>query len=381
MKHPLLRKVIIYSLLTIFYLGITEIVLRLFDPEAVLVKTFDERLLFSLYPNKSGTVLSEEYKVSVNTNEQSGRQSLYPTAKYPILLLGDSFAEGWGVAEDQIFTSIANKNLPKDRQILNMGVHGSCPALFQIHTKEMVAKFQPKEVWIQIFDNDLDDNDKLEVFMENYDGNLSPKKPMLAKFIGVWGYNFVKESTIFRLAKRAYKKAKSIPDPILYYKSGREPELKILTHEESLKKFGRLSPLGDQIGNKYNGQFEFYALPDKEVWKGRLAKQELYLQKIYEYLKEKDIKLNLIYIPAKEFFAEKGITGNLSTKNLNLFHAENPHYRLLKSFCETRNVNCLFASEIFWNQKPEDLYFPYDAHWNAKGHEIFGNYFSNYLLK
>ncbi|TGN20405.1 SGNH/GDSL hydrolase family protein [Leptospira idonii] len=375
------KKAALYLCLAVFYLGAAELVLRLFDPEVVLVKTFDDHLLFSLYPEKKGNVVSEEYKVSVETNAEGGRQTLDPSNEYPILLLGDSFTEGWGVDEKEVFSSIANLSLPANRRIRNMGVHGSCPALFQIHLREFVSKYNPKEVWIQIFDNDLDDNEKLEMFMTFQEGVPSPLKPTLAKFTGTTIYNFLKESSLFRLAKRGWKTYQGIPEPILYYKEGREPKVTVLSHAQSLEKYGKLAPLGSEITKKYNGQFGFYEDPNSSVWVSRFQKQKDHLTKIYEFLNSKGIGLNLIYVPAKEFFAEGGILGKQTKRDLNLYQEANPHYQLLKEFCDSHKLGCLFTTELFWKENPENLYFPYDAHWNREGHALFGKKLGEILQK
>ncbi|BDA77158.1 hypothetical protein LPTSP3_g00880 [Leptospira kobayashii] len=362
-------------------MGLIEGVLSLFDPEAVFVKSFDDSLLFSLYPGKTGRVVSEEYNVEVATNENGGRQILSPENKYSTLLLGDSFAEGWGVKQEEVFSEVANQVLSKENKIRNLGVHGSCPALFEIHLRSYVPKFQPREVWIQIFDNDLDDNEKLEVFMEETNGIWKAKKPLAAKFLSTPVYNFVKESSLFRLLKRLWKTGRGQVEPLLYYKPGREPDRKILGHAESLEKFGRLKPIGDEIESKYNGQFSFYKRANDPIWQKRLEKQKEHLANINEYLKTNHIKLNLIYIPAKEFFAEKGILGNINNRNLKQYELQNPHFNLLKGFCEKNQLKCLYTTELFWDKNPESLYFPFDAHWNAEGHRWFGQILGEEIQK
>ncbi|WP_411824154.1 SGNH/GDSL hydrolase family protein [Leptospira sp. 'Mane'] len=381
MKKQVLKRLLIYIILAIFYLGLVEGILRLFDSEAVLVKSFDDSLLFSLHSDKTGRVVSEEYNVEVKTNENGGRQTLSSDSKYPILLLGDSFTEGWGVKEEEIFSQIANQVLPKETQIKNLGVHGSCPALFEIHLRSYVPEFQPKEVWIQIFDNDLDDNEKLETFMEEVDGVWKSKKPLGAKLLSTPTYNFIKESSLFRLLKRIWKFGRGQTEPILYYKPGREPDRKILSHKESLEKFGRLKSLGTEIDSKYNGQFVFYKNPNDPIWKNRLGSQTKHLTNINNYLKSNKIKLNLIYIPAKEFFAEKGILGNINQTNLKQYESQNPHLLLLKEFCEKNQLRCLYTTELFWDKNPEDLYFPFDAHWNSEGHKLFGQTLGDVIRK
>lgn len=380
MKNKLVKKIATYLILSLVYLSLTELILSAFDPEEVFVKSFDDQMLFTLYPNKKGIVISEEYKVSVQTNEFGGRQNLV-YENYPILLMGDSFSEGWGVEESETFTSVANNLLSEELKIRNMGVHGSCPSLMYIHLQKYITLFHPKKVYLQLFDNDLDDIEKFEPFMNLAEGKPSPKKPVLAQIVGTYIYNQLKESSIFRLVKRASKFVKGGVEPILYFKEGREPKISQLSHQESLVKFGRLAPIGEEISRKYNGQFEFYAKASELPWKTRLEKELHYLNLIFNLLKENQIELSIIYIPAKEFYAKGGMLGSETIQSIKNLESNNPHLKNITQFCETNQITCISATNLFWDKKPEDLYFPYDAHWNRQGHEVFGKIFAFEIQK
>lgn len=373
-----MKKTATYTTLFIFYALVLEFVLTLFDPEVVFVKSFDRNLLFSMYPNRTGIVVSEEYKVKVTTNQYGSRQT-NPSSRPNVILFGDSFSEGWGVEENEMFSQIANQILGPENQILNLGVHGSNPALMYLHLKHYLSLFQPKTVYIQIFDNDLDDLGKFETFLERNENEIQPKVPLAVRIFGETVYNVFKESSTFRLARRIIKKSKGQIDPILYYKENKVPELALLSHEDSLRKFGRLSPLKNEIETKYNGQFAFYR--DAEHWQNLLKIETDYLEKMFALLNQKNIKMGIIYIPAKEFFAEGGILGNQKKRDLNRFVLANPHHMNLKRFCDTKKVDCMFVSELFWDQNPENLYFPFDAHWNRQGNKVFGEILAKELKK
>jgi len=57
---------------------VANLILSFFDPEQVMVKSYDEDYLFIMYPNKEGEVVSEEYKTNVLTNDFGFRQKLLP---------------------------------------------------------------------------------------------------------------------------------------------------------------------------------------------------------------------------------------------------------------------------------------------------------------
>lgn len=373
------KKFLFYILFIIGNIFLANTILSFFDPEQVMVKSYDPKYLFIMYPNQKGRVVSEEYDTLVSTNQYGFRQELKSDAEYKYLLLGDSFAEGWGVNENQSFASIANSNLSKNNQIRNLGIHGASTAFYALQLQNYINEFKPKTVLIQLFDNDLDDNDKLIRFM-NMDETgivISPKPDKMVQIFSSHISNFIKESTIYRLGKRIQGAILHQPNTILYYKPEKAPTIKQLSHNEAIAKFGGIQPLGDKISTKYGGQFEFYSDKNKILWEKRLANHLLYLNQILEICKRNKVELRLIYIPAKEFFAKDGITGAIANSNFESKMQANPHGKLLLNFCKINNILCYNTAESFFNQKPEDLYFPYDAHWNTKGHELFGKILSN----
>lgn len=351
-------------------LAVFEVILSLFDPEQILVKGFDKEYLFRMYPNKSGMVVSEEYSVLVETNANGFRQKLQPNETYTTLVIGDSFTEGWGVEEKEIYTEVFNQN-SKTEKLMNLGLHGSSPILFALQLKFYLEEFKPKRVIVQLFDNDLDDNDKIEIFtLLNDDGTVrAPKQRLAATIFGEAIYNFFKERTLYRLTTKVYKFFQKQPSPILYYKVGKEPNIIVISHPKSIEKFGGLKSLGKDINTKYGNQFGFYKDSNKELWKNRLRKNEIYLNQILQTCKQYKVELAFLYIPAKEYFAKGGITGNMSEHTSNAHKQANPHFLQIEKICKNNHLKCYFANETFFDKDPERLYFPYDAHLNAEGHK------------
>ncbi|MBK8398627.1 MAG: GDSL family lipase [Leptospiraceae bacterium] len=365
-----MKKKLFLILFILINIALFEGILSLFDPERILVKGFDKELLFRMYPNQSGVVVSEEYSVLVETNQYGFRQKLYDNQTYDTLVVGDSFTEGWGVEEKEIYTYIFNQNSNSTR-LMNLGLHGSSPILFALQIESYIKKFKPKKIIVQIFDNDLDDNDKIEVFTDlNSDGTVKgPKSRLAATIFGEGLYNFFKERTLYRLSTKIYKFFQKQPSPILYYKVGREPKLTILSHKDSIGKFGGLKALGKEINTKYGNQFGFYKDTNEELWKNRLKKNEIYLNQILQICKENNVALSFLYIPAKEYFAKGGITGNIKDFTNEAHKLDNPHFLQIEKICKENTLTCYFANEYFFDKNPESLYFPYDAHLNAEGHK------------
>lgn len=350
---------------------ILELGLSLLDPEEIFVKGFDKELLFRMYGEKKGKVVSDEFSVTVETNEYGFRQSKIKNTPKKVLVMGDSFTEGWGVEESEIYLEKLNSS-QDEIFFINAGLHGSSPALYAIQLPYLLKRYKPDHVIIQLFDNDLDDNDKLEKFISFYpDGKVQkPKERILANIFTERGYNFLKERSIYRFISKLYKLIRKEPSPILYYKNGREPKNSILNHEQAIQKYGKLRPLGSDINTKYSNQFGFYKDHKNELWKKRLAQNEIYLNQLLEISQNLNIPISFLYIPAKEFFAKAGILGNETTYSYEIFQKSNPFLLQIKKHCDKANLNCIFLTKDFFNLNPENLYFPHDAHLNSKGHEV-----------
>ncbi|MEM7184018.1 MAG: SGNH/GDSL hydrolase family protein [Spirochaetota bacterium] len=364
-----MKKAIFYFLFLLFNLVLAEFILSLFDKENVIVKGYDKNLLFAMYPNKTGMVVSDEYSVKVETNRLGFRQHLAEHQSYRNIVLGDSFTEGWGVREKEVYIHLLNKKLPTEKRFLNLGMHGASPILFALQLPHFLKQYKPDSVIIQLFDNDLDDNEKLQKFISNENGSLKPKKRIAASFLGETLYNFCKETTLYRLFQRVYKKVKGIPSPILYYKPGKEPQVKTLTYQQAVEKYGELKPLGNTINTKYNNQFGFYKDNDSR-WKSLLSKQKKLLELLVKQANNAKVKLQFLYIPAREFFAKGGILGDIKTDDKQEFYTKNPHYLLIKDVCDRNQLECIYASDLFFANHPEKLYFPHDAHLNSLGHAV-----------
>lgn len=376
-----MKRITIFIIITLLNLLLFEFVLSLFDPEEILVKSFDSQLLYAMYPNKKGKIISEEFSVVVETNDQGFRQK--KITQYEGIVLGDSFSEGWGVEEQYIYVNQLNDKLEPSKKLLNLGMHGSSPILFALQLEHFIKRYSPKKVIIQLFDNDLDDNEKLERFIEQKEGYIVAgiKKNWMVYILSEKFANLVKESTLYRLFQRIIKSIKKEAAPILYYKIGKEPKIKQITHQEALLKFGKLASLENKIKTAYNGQFAFYEEFKTELWQTRFKKNESYLQQIISICKKNNVSLHFLYIPAKEFFAKGGITGKINGFGVKEYNAQNPFFQQIERICIQNNLQCIYGNELLFNQNPEDLYFPFDAHLNSQGHKILSNEIYNKLYQ
>ena len=386
-QKPSLKVIIIfYAVLFILLLIFAELFLSIFDREEIMVRADDPKMVYSLMPGKSGIAATPEYRVNVSIDSNGMRNCSEPqgSKKKNLLILGDSFAEGWGVECENSFPGILSKKLP-DFQIWNAGAHGGTLSFYILRNRFYTKLIKPDHILLQIFDNDLDDLDKIHpliIFHKN--GEVAKANPKGLLFVPAGTISSsIKNLALFRYGKRFTSRIKGIPSPIKYYKIGKEPRDIILTHDQAIEKFGKLESIKN-ISEKYNGQFEFYKYNESnmpEVWKSRMQRFELYLNQFYREAKlsNPDIKMAILYIPAKEVFASGGITGddiNSSGKPVKpdrkTITSHNAFYRILKNFTEKNKIEFIDGINIYY-ENTEHLYFPGDAHLNSAGHSVTAN--------
>lgn len=383
-----IKKQILFVLIIIFtILLIAEIALSIIARDAVMVKSADENMVFSLYPDKQAVALGLEYKASIQTdsfgfrtcskiNNATGKQG-----SKKLLILGDSFSEGWGVLCKQTFAGILESKYSgnKKLQIMNGGVHGASSSYFVLRARYFLPVINPDFLLVQFFDNDLDDLDKIEKYINfDVDGKVRSANPPGLAFIPPGPISRkIRELALYRFSRRFWKIINGQPAPVKYFKTSRLPANDVLTHAQAIEKFGPLQSI-ENLDKAYNGQFSFYRyesqnqmLPNS-LWKRRFEKMKLYIQQLLDesHLSNKDLEIIFLYIPAKEVFARGGIDKSYNKdkrKSLNELRKSNPFYKLLNLIAGQNRIILIDGQKELYD-KPENYYFPGDAHLNHAGH-------------
>src|SRR5512138_1177939 len=135
------RKLALFSCATLLSLGAAEGLARLAHPAAIFdmrVPRFleSERAKFCRYspmlgweglPNARGTCDWSDARWRVKQNAYGFRGAQYSRERGPkrrVVVLGDSFVWGFGVADDEIFTSLLEKDPSYGGEVVNLGIVG-----------------------------------------------------------------------------------------------------------------------------------------------------------------------------------------------------------------------------------------------------------------
>lgn len=112
-------------------LSALEVILRVFTPETIVTR-YDPLLGWSLIPNATGHNKTPEYDTVERINAEGLRGPEYPYAKPAgarrVVVLGDSFTEGYTVNDEDLFTTrlsgLLKGRKPYPVDVINMGVAG-----------------------------------------------------------------------------------------------------------------------------------------------------------------------------------------------------------------------------------------------------------------
>lgn len=144
----------------LFTLAVCELGLRLvgWGPNAAAdharLLQFDSTLGWTKAPSTSVTYRWMGSRVVETSNSFGGRGPELENSKERILFLGDSFCEGYLVSDDEVFSSVLARLLPRTTP-LNLGVAGYSTDQAYLLYQRLGAKLDPQRVVLLFFDNDV----------------------------------------------------------------------------------------------------------------------------------------------------------------------------------------------------------------------------------
>ena len=127
-------------------------------------------------PNRSIKHQTKCFDYTLSTNEIGARDTSFEKLnKEAVFLLGDSFAEGWGVKDSETSQFYLEKILKKD--VLNFGAAGDFgPLQYLMIYEHFKQKYKHQEILVYFLpSNDFTDNDA--VYWEKYGKNIGRHRP------------------------------------------------------------------------------------------------------------------------------------------------------------------------------------------------------------
>ncbi len=348
-------------------LGICEFLLAFFSPQVYNrppgVWQFDSMLGWSHVPNAHGRLVTPEFDVEIRINSEGLRgpeiQKEKSTGVRRLLVFGDSFAEGWGVEEENLFSSHLQHCLSQANphvEVLNFGVAGYGTDQAYLLFQEIESHYQADDVILLFYGNDLWNNaSKRGIGIER--GQKPFFRPTLGgdlKLEGVpvrrtkyWDESKYGGETIWEGTKHYLRSHFHLY--VLF--------TKLFTEEV---KVGRVSAYYDGL----------YGEDPSKKWNPAWNLTGLILRDFSDYVVQTGSRFHLVYVPsivqveANDWKKKKALHGLVGSYEL-----EKPN-KMLRAIAERYGIYYLDLLPIFRAKEKEKILYLRDSHWNKEGHYL-----------
>ena len=328
--------------------------------EEIDYRRSDLVLHHSLRPGATGRSVTGEWDVEYRINALGLRDAELDTAKpegvYRILLLGDSFTEGYGVSAGERFSDILESSLEQEDgsfEVVNAGVASYSPLLEYIYLRENGLELEPDMVVLFYDLGDLRDDLEYENITEFDKGGFpvacAPLKRVRA----------ISDNPLERFLARHSRFYLYLENKVnnLVYKLGKG---------EEGETYGEDDPAD------FNRFVAFHAGPDLI---GRLwQRSRRYLDLIHDMLKQRGIDMVLAVYPfAVEIDGMEWSEGReeYGFKVGRVY--PRPGIRgMIKKYAEDRGIRFIDMHSYMEEAGDGPLYFAFDGHFTPKGHEVMG---------
>ncbi len=166
-RHPKKTLLAVTTLSLLLLLGVAELVTRWLFPqwaptraERVEFWKYDSLLGWSHQPYQTGRFTHPDFSIEVQINSHGLRDQEYAwahTSKQRMLVLGDSFGWGYGVAQNDRFSELLEKQYP-NWEVINASVSGYGTDQEYLYFKERGKDYRPDVVLLLFYENDFRNN-------------------------------------------------------------------------------------------------------------------------------------------------------------------------------------------------------------------------------
>lgn len=317
-----------------------------------------------LVPYRAGAeadLLSPDFRVRYRINERGfrdrpGRALARPEGRRRVMILGDSFSEGYGVALEETYAYRLEE--AGVGEVWNLSCMGNAPLFYVLRAREWAPKLAPDLVVIQLFDNDPQENSYRKIGFRK-DGGVEALPSFLKPDSGPGASlrDIVDASALRYALVRLGKRLEGKPLPRLFVKpgSGSAPATEGPPERRAL---------GDAVAwydpSRFTGR-------DINIWDAAFDRHEALLRQLFAELRALPSKpaIKVVYIPHIVFLE--------AYPKLADYRAKNRHWRALARICQDEEVPLIDATEVVLGagRPPAAFYHPRDWHWNADGHALF----------
>jgi lysophospholipase L1-like esterase len=337
----------------------------------------DGRLGWSHRPDWETVHETGNFRVTVRTDDRglrrtrspqaaNGAGSAHASAAYRILVLGDSFAFGWGVEDDETFAALLEDRLAPPPgagrvEVLNAGVAGWSADHYALFLKEPGLALDPDLVLVVPSENDLSDLAAARLTLS--DQGLPVRTASALRMIDRNGrMRYVNEGPYalpsFTFPGQAWLAEHSALYHWLRYRLARVWVGWSRNRIEESRKAQAGEPPEGPIGTLSADEIA------RGLWTGRwfqLRYHQYLLEDLARTAAARGVPVRTLLVTRK---AETEPEGSV--------------LRALRDAC-LEDALCVTSEQLLAGEAPADVFFPDDGHWTAQGHQVIADGLREFL--
>lgn len=353
-------------------LAIGEVLVRLafppvpetLDEELVTSGAYQDHPVIGWLPRPNASGHSKRFNSTFRTNSRGLRDREHSLERTPgvrrIVMLGDSFAWGWGVNDHEVFASVLETRLERT-EVVNLGVTAFALAQEFEYLKLEGALYQPDIVVLAFCQNDINRGGQPA---PTFRPAATPRAPRARPpgFSG-WLKQWLDERLVlYRVARQGINTSPALVKALVAL--GIKDELMGYDGVDS-----DLTPALRNYPPKLQSSFE-----------ATLAE----LMQMRDWLAERKIRFVIALIPALQAIEPRAFLHSIAytVYNPSDFDLDKP-YRNLEAFARGNGIEVINAVPALRRRREtgETLYLANDIHFNAAGHAAFAAEIAAYLQR
>ncbi len=308
---------------------------------------YDPQWGWRLMPGWTGTHRHRDFTVRYRINERGFRldpaQPAHRRGRV-VAVVGDSFAFGLGVNDEETFTSLLNRGW--SNTYLNLSVPGYSTDQQALLIESVLPEYRPDELWLVVYvGNDLLDNQFARPLQFN------AAKPYFER--GPTG--LVLQNVPVPLASRPLR----APPPDLETAVLGEDAARLSWGARSVRRWALARMFRNLLAGRtdYRARLEAHLQPAAELFTALLAR-------IREGTRRAGVELRVLVLAGRSFVEEPG---SLSAQYQQFF-AESVLQGCRAAAVPAYHLAAELAAE--YQRSGQRLYHPFDGHLNRRGHEV-----------
>lgn len=329
---------------------------------------------------------TDEWDIVVTHNKLGLRDREFsyekPAGVKRVLVLGDSFTEGHGVASEATFPKVLEKKLVdsgKKVEVINAGISSYSPSLEYLYLKNEGLKFNPDLVIVEV---DLSDynNDYVYSKVTKYDDSGRPLAVNKA-FAQTATPSALPEASATVQPKVAADKALPfVPTDIKVWLQRNSHLYRWASNQ--IKPLLGLTISPTNPGDPYNDLFAVSRQEKPAAYEELRDRVHQNIDYIAQLLKEKNISFVLSSHPyGHQFSADEWGKGRLMYGFYRGQVYSSRNWEDLEKFAQEKQITYLNLLPKFKESGEKGLYLDYDGHFNNKGHEFTATQLYDFLIQ